>query len=170
MPRKFEVIVASPATVEQVHAAFSDENYWLARFPAIGITSTLDSLVVDDEGTTTVETTQDLGHDVLPRVIANVFPGDLKLVSTETWRPTDDGRVRGEIRMKASGTPGSGHGKALLAPDGSGVQLSVDGVVLFRVPLVGGRIESYLAGEFAVQIKAIGRFTSEWIAAQRERQ
>ena len=36
MPRSFDVSVESPASVEQVHCAFSDEDYWLARFAAFG--------------------------------------------------------------------------------------------------------------------------------------
>lgn len=47
MSRSFEVPFESPASVEQVHAAFSDEDYWLARFAAFGADSTLDSLNVD---------------------------------------------------------------------------------------------------------------------------
>lgn len=65
------------------------------------------SFDVDDDGTATVATTQDLSHDVLPRLVAAVYPGDLKLVSSETWRPTSDGPVRGDIRIKAVGVPGS---------------------------------------------------------------
>ena len=54
MPRSFDVSVESPASVEQVHGAFSDEEYWLARFAAFGASTTLDSLIVDSDGTVTV--------------------------------------------------------------------------------------------------------------------
>ena len=33
----------------------------------------------------------------------------------------------------------------------------------FKVPLVGGKIESYIAGQFAEQIREIQRFTTAWI-------
>ena len=51
MPRSFDVSFESPASVEQVHAAFSDEDYWLARLAAFGADSTLDSLIVDADST-----------------------------------------------------------------------------------------------------------------------
>ena len=60
MPRSFDVSFESPASVEQVHSAFSDEDYWLARFAAFGGDNTLDSLIVDSDGTVTVTVTQDL--------------------------------------------------------------------------------------------------------------
>ena len=54
MPRSFDIVTESPASVEQVHAAFSREDYWLARLVAFGDSSTLDSLIVDADGTVTV--------------------------------------------------------------------------------------------------------------------
>lgn len=164
MPRSFDASAESAATVEQVHDAFGDENYWLARFVAFDISCTLDSLVVDDDGCVTVSTTQDLRHGGLPRPVAAVYPGDLLILSTETWRPAADGVVRGELRVDVEGAPGSGHGAGQLTPTAHGSQLSFTGTVEFRVPLVGGRIEKYLANQFADQVPAIERFTTKWIA------
>ena len=164
MPRSFDVSVKSPASVEQVHCAFSDEDYWLARFAAFGTSTTLDSLIVDADGVVTVTTTQDLRRDGLPRLVARFYPGDLKIVSNETWEPIGGRRVRGAVSVAAAGAPGSGHGAALLAPMGKGSQLSFNGTVEFRVPLVGGKIESYIGGQFAKHIPEIQRFTTAWIA------
>ena len=163
MPRSFDVSVESPASVEQVHGAFGDEDYWLARFAAFGTSTTLDSLIVDADGVVTVTTTQDLRHDGLPRLVARFYPGDLKVVSNETWKPIGGRRVRGEVRIAAAGAPGSGFGAALLAPMGNGSQLSFNGTVEFKVPLVGGKIESYIGGQFAEHISEIQRFTTAWI-------
>ena len=163
MPRSFDVSVKSPASVEQVHRAFGDEEYWLARFAAFGTNSTLDSLIVDADGVVTVTTTQDLRHDGLPRLVTRFYPGDLKIVSNQTWKPIGGRRVRGEVTIGVAGAPGSGLGAALLAPMGNGSQLSFNGTVEFKVPLVGGKIESYLGGQFVDQIPAIQRFTTAWI-------
>ena len=77
MPRSFDLAVEFPASVEQVHSAFSDEDYWLARLAAFGGSNTLDSLIVDADGTVTVATTQDLRRHALPRMVAKLFPGDI---------------------------------------------------------------------------------------------
>jgi hypothetical protein len=163
MPRSFGASFESPASVEQVHSAFSDEDYWLARLAAFGGSITLDSLIVDSDGTVIVTTTQDLRHDGLPGVVAKVYRGDLNILRNETWRPIGGHRVSGEISVAAAGAPGSGHGAALLAPSGTGSRLIFTATVEFKVPLVGGKIESYIAGQLADGISEIQRFTTMWI-------
>jgi hypothetical protein len=51
----------------------------------------------------------------------------------------------------------------VLAASGGGSRLDLSGTVQFNVPLVGGRIESYLAGLFADGLSAVQRFTDAWI-------
>ena len=164
MPRSFEVLIESPSSVEQVHAAFGSEDYWLARFAAFGATSTLDSLTVGADGTVRVAVTQDLRQDVLPGIVAKFYRRDLKIHHSETWRPVGDGRVRGEIGVAVSGAPGSGSGAALIAPAEDGSQLTLTATVEFKVSVVGGTIESYIAREFAQGIREIQRFTTGWIS------
>lgn len=163
MPRSFDVSFESPANVDQVHSAFGDEDYWLARIDAFGGRKTLDSLVVDSDGTVTVTVTEDLRHGVLPGMLAKLYRGDLNIRSTEKWRPAGGGRVNGEISVAVTGAPGSGHGTAVLAPSENGSWLKLTGIVEFKVPLVGGTIESYVAREFAQGIPEIQRFTTTWI-------
>ena len=164
MPRSFDVSVESPASVEQVHSRVQRRG--LLAGPVRGLRrqpTTLDSLIVDADGTVTVTTTQDLRHDGLPGLVAKFYPGDLKILNTETWRPIGGRRVSGEVSVAVAGAPGSGRGAALLAPSGNGSQLSFNATVEFKVPLVGGKIESYLAGQLAERIPEIQRFTTVWI-------
>ena len=51
MPSSLDLVVEFPASVEQVHSAFSDEDYWLARLAAFGGSTTLDSLIVHADAT-----------------------------------------------------------------------------------------------------------------------
>jgi Protein of unknown function (DUF2505) len=164
MARSFDVSIDSPAHVEQVHAAFSGEDYWLARLAAMNGSTTLESLVVDDDRTVRVVTTQDLGRDLLPGIVAKFYRRDLKVRHTETWTPLGDHRLRGEISVAVSGAPGSGFGAALVAPTETGSLLTFSGTVEFKVPLVGGTIESFIAREFAQGIPDIQHFTAEWVA------
>lgn len=163
MPRSFEVSFESPASVEQVHSAFGDADYWLARIAAFGGSKTLDSLVVDSDGTVTVTVTEDLRRSALPGMLAKLYRGDLNVRSTETWRPVDDRQVSGDISVAVTGAPGSGHGAALLAPLGNSSRLTFIATVEFKVPLLGGTIENYVAREFAQGIPQIQRFTTAWI-------
>ena len=162
MPRSFDVSVHSPASVEQVHAAISGEDYWLARLATLDGSTTLESLIVDDDQTVRVATTQDLGRDLLPGIVAKFYRRDLKVRHTETWRPTDD-QLRGEISVAVSGAPGSGSGVASVAPTQNGSRMTLTGTVEFKVPLVGGTIESFIAREFARGIPDIQNFTATWV-------
>lgn len=162
MPRSFDVSADSPATVEQVHWAFSDEGYWLARLASMNGSTALESLVVDDDQTVRVATTQDLGRDLLPGIVARFYGRDLKVRHTETWRPID-GQLRGQIGVAVSGAPGSGSGAALVAPTPEGSRLTFEGTVEFKVPLVGGTIESFIAREFARGIPDIQHFLAQWV-------
>jgi hypothetical protein len=78
MSRSFDILTDSPASVEQLHAAFSREDYWLARHAAFDATSTLDSLIVDADGTVTVRAIQHLGRQLLPGWLPNSFPATSK--------------------------------------------------------------------------------------------
>jgi hypothetical protein len=162
MPRSFDVSADSPVTVEQVHSAFSDEGYWLARLATMNGSTALESLIVDDDQTVRVATTQDLGRDLVPGIVAKFYRRDLKVRHTETWRPIG-GQLRGEINVAVSGAPGSGSGAALVAPTQHGSRMTFEGSVEFKVPLVGGTIESFIAREFARGIPDIQHFITKWV-------
>ncbi len=67
-------------SVEQVHQAFSDEQYWLARLADSGADDySLDSMTVDGDGGIDVVTTQTLRADRLPGVVTQFHRGDLSL-------------------------------------------------------------------------------------------
>lgn len=163
MSNSFDVSSESPASVEQVYSAYGDEDYWLARNAALGGSKALESLVVDSDGTVTVTITEDLRPGMLPGILAKLYRGDLNIRSTERWKRAGSREVKGEISVAVTGAPASGRAAAVLAPSGSGSRLNLTGTVEFKVPLVGNKIESYLAREFAQGIPEIQRFTTTWI-------
>jgi hypothetical protein len=164
MSRSFDILIESPASVEQVHAAFSREDYWLARHAAFDGTSTLDSLIVDPDGTVTVRATQYLGRQLLPGMLAKLVPADLKILHSETWIPVGDRKVRGQVSVSAPAGLGSGRAEAWLAPAGSGSQLRFAATVEVKIPLVGGKLETSVGAQLAENIPAFQRFTMAWIA------
>jgi hypothetical protein len=162
MPRHFDVSVESSARVEQVHAALSTEQYWLSRLGTLSGSTTLESLVVDDDKTVHVTTTQDLGRDLLPGIVSKFYRRDIKIRHTETWTASDD-QLRGNIVVAVSGAPGSGSAAASVAPTANGSLLTLNGTVEFKVPLVGGTVETFIAREFAHGIPDIQVFTARWV-------
>ena len=165
MPRSFDLSAESPASVDRVHAAFADEDYWRARLAAFGGpgAATLDSFACDADGTVIVATTFSLLRDRFPKLVTQLGRGDLEMVHTETWSRIGGSQVRGELSIAVPGTRVSAAGGALVAPLGSGSRLSYSVTVKVEVPLVGGKIESFMSTRLAEGILDIHRFTTEWI-------
>lgn len=164
MSRSFDILTESPASVEQVQAAFSREDYWLARHAVFDATSTLDSFVVEADGTVAVRATQHLGRQLLPPVVAKLIPGELKIVHIETWRPVGDRRVHGQVSVSVPAGLGSGRADAWLVPAANGSQLRFAATVELKIPLIAGKYEKSIQADMAENIPAIQRFTTTWIA------
>jgi hypothetical protein len=75
------------------------------------------------------------------------------------WRP-------GERRAQLGGAwdAVSTLGAALLAPAPNGSRMKYTATVEVKVPLVGAKIESFVARRLAEGITEIQRFTAAWIA------
>ena len=107
-------------SVEQVHRAFGDEQYWLERLADSGADDySLDSMTVNGEGIDVV-TTQTLRADRLPGVVTQFHRGDLSFVREETWTPISDGQATATVKGAITGAPATLSGTAVLAPAKSG--------------------------------------------------
>jgi hypothetical protein len=169
MPRSFDMAAEYEGTVEQVHRAFGDEQYWLVRLTDSGADhATLDELVVDAAGGMRVRTTQTLRADRLPGVVTQFHRGDLSFVREETWTPVADRRAAAKVRGSIPGAPATLTGDAVLSSvvDATGriaSRMSVSATVEVRVPLVGGKIENFIGSQLVDLMIAEQRFTTVWI-------
>ena len=152
-------------SVEQVHQAFSDEQYWLARLADSGADDySLDTLAVDGQGIDIV-TTQKLRADRLPGVVTQFHRGDLSVVREEAWTPIRDGQATATMKLSIIGAPATLNGTAVLAPakSGGGSRLEFKATVQVDVPLVGGKIENFIGSQLVDLLIAEQRFTTVWI-------
>jgi hypothetical protein len=164
MPRSFDLTADYHGTVEQVHSAFSNEQYWLARLADSGAdTASLDSMTVDGDGAVTVSTTQSLRTDRLPAMVTQFHPRDLEIVRNETWTAISDGVARARVTGAVPGAPVSLAGTASLSPAARGSRLTFSATVEVNIPLVGGKLESFIGGKLAELVAAEQRFTTVWI-------
>ncbi len=164
MPRSFDVSAESSASVEQLFAAFSRKDYWLDRIAVGAATTTLDSIIIDADGTVTVCTTQHVGRQLLPGKVAKLLPTELKIVQNETWRPDGDHQLCGQLDVSVSGGLGSASAQTWLAPVGSGSQMRFSVQVQVKIPVVGGKLEKSIGGGLANSLAAMLDFTADWIA------
>jgi hypothetical protein len=164
MPRSFDMAAEYEGSVEQVHQAFGDERYWLARLADSGADIyTLDSMTRDGGGIDVV-TTQTLRVDRLPAVVTQFHRGDLSFVREETWSPVRDGRATATVKGSITGAPATLSGTAVLAPAPNGSRLEFKATVQVDIPLVGGKIENFIGSQLVDLLIAEQRFTSVWIA------
>lgn len=166
MPRSFDMAAEYEGSVEQVHRAFRDERYWLARLTDSGADGySLDSMVVDDDGAIDVVTTQTLRADRLPGLVTQFHRGDLSFVREETWSPVRDARATATVKGSIDGAPAGLSGTAVLTPSttGRGSRLEFSVAVEVRVPLVGGKIENFIGSQLVDLLIAEQRFTTVWI-------
>ena len=152
-------------SVDQVHQAFSDEQYWLARLADSGADDySLDSMTVDGQGIDIV-TTQTLRVDRLPAVVTQFHRGELSFVREETWTPIRDGQATATINGSITDAPATLSGAAVLAPakPRGGSRLEFKATVQVDVPLVGGKIENFIGSQLVELLIAEQRFTTVWI-------
>lgn len=151
--------------VEQIHRAFSDEQYWLTRLADSGADDySLDKLEVDPAGGIDIKTTQVLRVDRLPLIATQFHRGDLSIAREERWTPIRDGRATAEVYGSIEGAPADLRGEAVLAPTESGARLEFTVSVEVRVPLVGGKIENLIGNQLTNLVIAEQRFTTVWIS------
>jgi hypothetical protein len=152
------------ATVKQIHHAFGDRRYWLERLAQSGADETsLDSLTADTDGGVDVITTQTLRAGRLPGMVTQFHRGDLSFTRAETWTPVVDGRASAVVRGSIAGAPASLTGTAVLSPTEYGSRLDLVATVEVRIPLVGGKVETFIGGQLAALLTAEQDFTTAWI-------
>jgi hypothetical protein len=164
MPRSFDMAAEYEGTVDQVHQAFRDDGYWQERLARSGADeATLDSMMDDGEGGVDVITTQTLRSDRLPGVVAQFHHGDLSFVREERWTAVTDGQASAVVKGSIPGAPATLTGTALLTATESGSRLEFKATVEVRIPLVGGKVESFIGSQLVDLLIAEQRFTSAWI-------
>ncbi|MDP9168848.1 MAG: DUF2505 domain-containing protein [Actinomycetota bacterium] len=164
MPRSFDMAADYDGTVDQIHRAFSDENYWLQRLEQSGADkTTLESMTTDADGGIDVITTQTLRADRLPGVVSQFHHGDLSFVREEVWSPVRDGRATATVKGSIPGAPASLSGTAALSSTETGARLELTATVEVRIPLIGGKVENFIGSQLVGLLGAEQDFTTAWI-------
>jgi hypothetical protein len=164
MPRSFDLSADYEGSVDAVREAFADRGYWLARLAdSPSDEATLDTLATGPDGCTEVATTQTVLAERLPGMVAQFHHGDLSFVRRETWSPVCDGRATATISGAIPRAPANLTGTATLLAVGTGARLEVSVTVAVNIPLVGGKVETFVGSQLVELLGAEQRFTTEWL-------
>ena len=89
-----------------------------------------------------------------PGFVQKLLPKDGRVLQTDEWAPADgDGTRSGTWKVEIAGTPARLGGTMRLEPASGGTAYVLEGSAKVQVPLVGGRVESYVA-DMAVRLAA----------------
>jgi uncharacterized protein DUF2505 len=171
MPRSFEWSVDYEASVEQVHRAFYEEEYWKARLIDIPADEVrLEHMRVGgesgDDGTVEVVTLHVVRSHNLLSVVKQLHRGDVSIRRTETWGPVVGGTATASFTGAILGTPVDVRGTAELSPaaDSGGARLGMQASIQVRVPIIGGKVERLIAMNLGELVSKEQQFTAEWVA------
>jgi hypothetical protein len=171
MPRSFDMSADCEGSVETVHRAYSESDYWLARLAVSPVDiATLESLRVGGEsgveGTIEVVTLQSMLSQNLPALVTQLHRGDLCVRREERWSPVVDGTATAMITGSIVDAPVTLSGTAVLSPiaESGGARLTYRVSIHVRVPIIGGKVENIIGTQLIDLIKAEQRFTSTWVA------
>lgn len=168
MPRSFDLATEYEGTVEQVHNAFCDEQYWLARLAGSGADAwTLEAFRVGDDGGVDVVTTQVLRANRLPGVVHQFHHGDLEIRRAETWTGVSGGTAQASVASSIVRAPVALNGDAELSGFADRARLAFQATVEVRIPLVGGKMEKFIGTQLINLLKSEQEFTTRWIAENR---
>jgi Protein of unknown function (DUF2505) len=169
MPRSFDVSADYDGSVEVVHRAFSDANYWRALLTYTGVEETyLDSMRVGGESgndnTIEVAMSQVIRRNSLPGLVTQLHRGDLHIRHTESWGPIIDGTATASLRGSIADAPVNLWGTVMLSPTADGgARIRSTLSVQVRIPIIGGKVEKLLVTHLTGVVETEQRFTAEWI-------
>ncbi len=166
MPRSFDMSADYEGTVDEVHRAFSERDYWLARLAESGVDdSALESMRVS-EGTIDVVTLQVVRSHNLPGLVTQLHRGDLCIRREENWGPIADGTATASIAGSILDAPVNLSGTAVLSSiaGSGGARVEFRVTVQVRIPIVGGKVEKLLGSVLTSLVAGEHRFTTTWIA------
>lgn len=165
MPRSFDMATEYGGTPAQVHAAFCDKQYWLARLAASGADdATLDAFRIGTDGGVDVVTTQVLRAERLPGIVHQFHHGDLEIRRAETWTGLAAAGSEASVAGSIARAPVTLSGDARLRSVDERAQLTFRATVEVRIPLVGGKMEKFIGTQLVNLLTAEQQFTTAWIA------
>ncbi|GAB3585274.1 DUF2505 domain-containing protein [Amycolatopsis endophytica] len=149
--------------VAEVFAAETSEEALTARLAEIGgKNSALLSHSADADGAR-YTLRQGIEAEKLPQIVRKLQPGDLYVDREHTFTRGGDGYT-GTAKATVSGMPGEITARTEIRPAGEGTVVETRGEVKVKIPLVGGKLESFVAGELTKLLAREAQFSAEWLA------
>lgn len=151
------------ATPHEVFAMLVDEDFQARKCIATGALSHSVSISENGERTVIVST-RELPTDSFPDFVKRFVGATLAVTETQDWGPAGpDGARLGRLTVDIVGAPIDLAGTLSLAPGGAGSVESVDGDLVARLPLIGGKVEKAAAPAIESAIRVEKETGQAWL-------
>lgn len=157
MASEFSVDHAYDVDAPTLFSVLTDGAYLEAKFLATGFTE-VEIIAAGPERVELTRTTE----PPLPGFAKKVLGGKQKIHETQDWTAGD--RPHATFRGESAGTPVKLHGTVTVDPDGTTSVLRIRGVAEVRLPLIGGKIADFVAGEATKSLEREYVFTRTWLS------
>jgi hypothetical protein len=147
------------APLDAVYAMITDPGYQEQRSQA-GSPIRADSSVTPSGDGATISVFRLMRID--PPGFIKSFVGDsIGIQETQTWRSRTEATLLVEIQRQ----PGDVRGTIRLAEAGGATTVTIDAEVAVRVPLVGGKVEGYVAGILDRLLDSDDELAKAWLSS-----
>jgi hypothetical protein len=150
--------------IAEVFAAVSDRDALQARLDAIGGQNAAVRTYSREDETVRFLLHQGVPAEKLPSFVRALHPGDLVVEREQTWTRAGAGYT-GTVQATVGGMPGEITARTELSAEGGTTVLRTSGAVRIRIPLVGGKVEGFVADQVTNLLQGEAEFTARWLAA-----
>lgn len=149
--------------VEKVFAAFTDPDFYLAKFEGIGARGVEVTACSDDDGVFSIETSREVPLDV-PSALKAIVGAWTTVVQNEEWVAGDDDDYLNELDITSDGMPATMSGNMVLyATEDGGCVNEITIRIDCSIPLLGGRLERFIAESTDEQLQAEQEFIQTYL-------
>jgi hypothetical protein len=150
------------ATLDEVHEMLADEAFREKVCQQIGVLRQTVEITKDDHGMSVVLDQVQAARG-LPGFARRFVGDEINVVQSEDWTSPE----KGNITVTIPGKPGEMTGTALLTQDPDGTTETVNMSVKVNIPMVGGKIEGFVADMLSKALQAEHSVGLKWLAGDR---
>ena len=148
--------------VSKVWAAFSDPDFYQAKFEGIGHRRVEVVSSERDEDGFAIEVSREVPLDV-PAFLRGLLGEWNTLLQSERWTESGKDVYANELQIEARGVPALMTGTMKLAPKGKGCVNEVAITIRASVPLIGGKLEQFVSRDTAATLEAEYEFIQAYL-------
>ena len=153
--------------VETVYEAFTDPDFYVDKFEGIGCRNVeVHESAEDDDGGFEIEVQREVKADA-PAILQAIIGEWNTLIQSESWQIIEDGEeYSNELEIESESTPVTITGTMTLTAEEDGCVNEVELKIRCSVPLVGKKVEDFVAKDTAASLAAEYEFIQEYLDSE----